>query len=127
MKTIDWPKLIQGILDRLILSQGELAIRCSVSQQTLSTWKTGRSQPGIKGKRQLIKLANDAGIHLGRFTEIATFNDPGEDKLTRMSPPVLEFCRLLQMLPVKQQRQVEEFARFKLAMWKKPFGRSTDG
>jgi transcriptional regulator with XRE-family HTH domain len=67
MQSIDWAKLIMAILDRLVISQGELAKRCRVAQQTVSTWKKGKNPPGVSARRRLMQLAGEAGINLVYF------------------------------------------------------------
>ena len=70
MKNIDWANLVVAIMDRLVISQAELAKRCKVAQQTVSTWKKDTRTPSVFARRQLMKFAGEAGLNLIFFTSV---------------------------------------------------------
>ncbi|MDP7741722.1 MAG: helix-turn-helix transcriptional regulator [Lentisphaeria bacterium] len=134
MKNIDWAKQVVAIMDRLAISQAELAKRCKVAQQTVSTWKKGTRRPNVFARRQLMKSAGDAGLNLIFFTcgavdsarSGAGYDDPGYDGRVAPAvagtmaegaghhPPATEFVTVLQQLPPHIAEQVLAYARFKL-------------
>ncbi len=126
MQSIDWTKLIVAILDRLVISQGELAGRCKVAQQTVSTWKKGKSPPGVSARRKLMQLANEAGLNLTYFTRTPSYMQTDKNNtyehVSELSKDIMEFANLFQMLPAHIQEEIREFARFKLGIYKKSVG-----
>jgi len=122
MKNVDWRQVISEILDRLIITQSELADRLNVAQQTVSTWKNGKRGPNTYSRRQLSKLANEAGVDLVlyRYDEarpprrLALYED-SEESPPRPCSDLRELIRRLQEAPEDVRREVMEFATFK--MW----------
>ena len=120
-KTADWSKVAAAILDRLLLTQAELAARCKVAQQTVSGWKTGVRTPGRYAQRQLVQLAREAGL-----PDLPYANFPAPVmSLAEAAPakPVagkgadaaqkVEWVRLLETLPEAERRELLDYARFK--------------
>ena len=51
-KDVDWKSFVAELLDKLILTQGELAERLGSAQQTVSNWKNGSRKPGRYAMRK---------------------------------------------------------------------------
>jgi len=121
MKNVDWPQLVKAILETLIITQSQMAERCGVSQQTVSTWKRAKRTPNIYSQRQLANLAQEAGINLIFFTEAPSRALPIHETATRDDAgprqELLDFARYLERAPEDIRREVIEFARFK--MWRR--------
>ena len=124
MDSIDWSRLIVALSERLIISQTELAQRCDVAQQTVSSWKTGKNSPGIYARRQLMKLADEAGLSIALFSRSPEYyggveKRNGDAVAQGLSEDVMEFARFFQKLPRNIQDEVRAFAAFKLSQYQK--------
>lgn len=60
MVEINWRDLVARILSSLMISQCELAQRCRVSPQAVSSWKNGVRTPSAFAKRRLLAVAADS-------------------------------------------------------------------
>ncbi|OGV66935.1 MAG: hypothetical protein A3K19_03640 [Lentisphaerae bacterium RIFOXYB12_FULL_65_16] len=136
-ESIDWGGVVNAILDRLLLTQGELAERCGVSQQTVSAWKTGGRSPGRSAQRRLSQLTQDIGeperdrwfptlptpvLAIGETRgEWKTTSSPAEPKDHRGArrggedPTKQELLRLFETLSDAERRDVLDYLRFKTA------------
>ena len=130
MKNIDWANLVVAIMDRLIISQAELAKRCKVAQQTVSTWKKGTRTPSVFARRQLMEFAGEAGLNLIFFSRgVADGAEPGSghdvpehggqvagtmEGGAEYYLQATEFLNILQQLPPHIVEEVLEYARLKL-------------
>lgn len=135
MKNIDWAKLVVAIMDRMIISQAELAKRCKVAQQTVSTWKKGTRTPNVYARRQLMTLSNEAGLNLIFFsrnsdgTAVAAPSPPGELAPLPFAAPAagpqgssaqaLEFVKFIEQLPPHIADEVIDYATFKLELYRR--------
>ncbi len=119
---VDWAGVVNAILDRLLLTQTELAERCKVAQQTVSGWKTGVRTPGRYAQRQLVQLAHEAGlpelpyamfpVRIAGIAEQLSTGKPAAGKGGE-SAQKAEWVRLLETLPESERRELLEYARFK--------------
>lgn len=75
MKNIEWPHLVESILDKLLLSQSELAELCEVSQQTISSWKKGYRTPGLYAKRKLLEIIENSSIEISTSPSKVKLNE----------------------------------------------------
>jgi transcriptional regulator with XRE-family HTH domain len=130
MKNIDWANLVVAIMDRLIISQAELATRCKVAQQTVSTWKKGTRTPSVLARRQLMEFAGAAELNLIFFSRsVADGEESGSgddvpehggrvagtmEEGAEYCPQATEFVTVLQQLPPNIAEEVLEYARLKL-------------
>ena len=130
MKNIDWANLVVAIMDRLIISQAELAKRCKVAQQTVGTWKKGTRTPSVFARRQLMKFSGEAGLNLIFFTRGAAGSaEPGSgqdvpehggrvagtmEEGAEYYQQATEFVTVLQQLPPHIAEEVLDYARLKL-------------
>ena len=126
MRNIDWANLVVAIMDRLIISQAELAKRCKVAQQTVSTWKKGTRTPSVFARRQLMEFAGEAELNLiffSRGAESGSGHDVPEhggrvagmtEDGTGYCPQTTEYVAVLQQLPPHIAEEVLEYARLKL-------------
>lgn len=118
MKDINWPLLVQEILERLLLSQDDLAKRCNVTQQTVSNWKNKIRNPGIYAKQKLVGIINEAGMEINQFKvkdnadkysaiaeEHAKYREKDELKI---------LTELFKKMSPQERREVIEYAYFKL-------------
>jgi transcriptional regulator with XRE-family HTH domain len=78
MKKIDYHLLVRELLEGLFLSQQELAVRCRISQQSVSNWKTRTRNPGIFARKKILELAQKEGIDISKYE-----TDPARDVITR--------------------------------------------
>ena len=121
--TVDWGKVVLAILDRLLLTQAELAARCKVAQQTVSGWKTGARTPGRYAQRQLVQLAREAGLpepnipYPGAAVPILNVAEqlPAKPAASKGADAALktEWLRLLEALPEPERQELLDYARFK--------------
>jgi transcriptional regulator with XRE-family HTH domain len=121
--TVDWGKVVLAILDRLLLTQAELAARCKVAQQTVSGWKTGARTPGRYAQRQLVQLAREAGLsasnipYSGAAAPILNVAEqlPAKTAAGKNADAALktEWLRLLEALPEAERQELLDYARFK--------------
>jgi transcriptional regulator with XRE-family HTH domain len=118
VNNLEWEKLVVAIMDGLIISQADLAARCSVAQQTVSTWKKGTRTPSVHARRQLIALANEAGLSLSYFSRASRFVSygdiaelPVERAIDDQTSPILA---ILRQLPLHDRQDVTTYARYKL-------------
>jgi len=120
MKRVDWSELIGEVLETLVITQRELAAKCGVSERTLSVWKTGRRSPNARSRRQLARVAREAGttpelfawrhaLGLATPDEAAPY-DPAA------TPNVSALADLLAQLPVEVRAEVLAFTRFKMGL-----------
>ncbi|MEI8078704.1 MAG: hypothetical protein WCH61_03625 [bacterium] len=121
--TVDWGKVVLAILDRLLLTQAELAARCKVAQQTVSGWKTGARMPGRYAQRQLVQLAREVELPepnipcpgtaapvLGIAEQSPAKPTTGKSADTAQKA---EWLRLLETLPEAERQELLDYARFK--------------
>jgi transcriptional regulator with XRE-family HTH domain len=119
VKNIDWARLVGAIMDRMIISQAELAKRCKVAQQTVSTWKKGTRTPNVYARRQLMTLSNEAGLNLIFFsrnsdgTAVAAAGPQGS------SAQALEFVKFIEQLPPHMADEIIDYATFKLELYRR--------
>ena len=62
MKNYIWSELVKAVTHELVMTQSQLADECSVTQQTISNWKTGARKPGLYAQSRLLELVEQAGI-----------------------------------------------------------------
>ena len=120
---MDWAGVVLAILDRLLLTQAELAARCKVAQQTVSGWKTGVRTPGRYAQRQLVQLAREAGLPepAGLYPPVApplaniAEQSPAKPATGKGTDAALkgEWLRLLEALPATERQELLDYARFK--------------
>ncbi|MFA6293214.1 MAG: hypothetical protein WC637_15620 [Victivallales bacterium] len=67
VKRIDWNLLVMEMLEGMLLTEKELAKRCKVSQQCVSTWKIRTRKPGPYAKRKLAEIAREVKLDLNRY------------------------------------------------------------
>lgn len=120
-----WTKVTGAILDRLRLTQAELAERCGVAQQSVSGWKTGARTPGRSAQRHLVRLARAAGLSGAAFRPYPVEEAPALGIADQPSAkPVAgddarfaetaEWVRLLEALPEVERREWLEATRLKV-------------
>ena len=122
--TVDWAGVVLAVLDRLLLTQTELAARCKVAQQTVSGWKTGTRTPGRYAQRQLVQLAREAGVsepnipYPGTMAPILGIAEqsPAKPAANKSADAALkaEWLRLLETLPEPERQELLDYARFKV-------------
>ncbi len=66
-KKIDWHKLVYDLMNGLFYNQQTLALKCKVSQQSISNWKNRTRNPSITAKRQILILAQKEKIDLKKY------------------------------------------------------------
>lgn len=121
--TVDWAGVVTAVLDRLLLTQTELAERCKVAQQTVSGWKTGARMPGRYAQRRLVELAREAGLpelalpypnaapaDLGIADQAAAKQEAGKGGDAALKA---EWARVLAALSEAERRELLDYARFK--------------
>lgn len=59
MKNDKWKLVIRELLENLLWSQKDLAVKCGVSAQTVSNWLNNVRNPGVFAKRKLLQLLRD--------------------------------------------------------------------
>lgn len=59
---MNYAELIKQLLDKLIVSQTELAEILNVSFASVNRWATGKFNPTTKSKRKIIELCKKEGI-----------------------------------------------------------------
>ena len=121
--TVDWANVVLAILDRLLLTQAELAARCKVAQQTVSGWKTGARTPGRYAQRQLVQLAREAGLPVPNIPypgTVAPILNVAEQLTAKPATGKgadaalkTEWLRLLEALPEAERREWLEATRLK--------------
>jgi len=126
MEHVNWSELIGELLETLVVTQRELAVRCGVSERTFSVWKTGKRSPNAHSRRKLTRVAREAGVAPELFAwqralELATPDQAGPE-----SPRVSELAELLAQLPLEVRAEVLAFARFKMALWEREEQESPD-
>ncbi|MBN1863833.1 MAG: hypothetical protein JW808_02915 [Victivallales bacterium] len=100
-----WPKVVDFVLEELIISQKELAEYCGVTQQCVSNWKISRRAPGSVARRKLFECLKQNGIRLSLFYD--------EDYPKVNADPGLDELRDIYMsLPYSSRETLLEFARF---------------
>ena len=113
-KDVDWKSFVAELLDKLILTQGELAERLGSAQQTVSNWKNGSRKPGRYAMRKLLPLASEAGLNLKKYgieeyesktSETHKISDKSEAGLSTL-------INLYKKMPTEKKRQVVDFAKF---------------
>ena len=60
----DYARKIREYRERKFISQQELAKMLSVSNVTVCRWETGRYEPDMETKKQLVALFNEIGMKL---------------------------------------------------------------
>lgn len=134
--TVDWAGVVAAVLDRLLLTQTELAERCKVAQQTVSGWKTGARTPGRYAQRRLVELAHEAGVpepNPPYASEVAPAlgsadQSPAKPGTGKGADAALkaEWVRLLEALSEAERRELLDYARFKAGR-KRGAGARTNG
>jgi PAS domain S-box-containing protein len=119
MKNIKWPHLVESILDKLLLSQSELAELCEVSQQTISSWKKGYRTPGLYAKRKLLEIIENSKIDIpiSHSTHIKLQEDeaPYFSSEIRSNEEENDLVKLLGSMSKGSQRELAEIIRRKRA------------
>ena len=59
MKNDKWKLVIRELLENLLWSQKDLAVKCGVSAQTVSNWLNNVRNPGVFAKRKLLQLLRE--------------------------------------------------------------------
>ena len=59
MKNDKWKMVIRELLENLLWSQKDLAVKCGVSAQTVSNWLNDVRNPGVFAKRKLLQLLRE--------------------------------------------------------------------
>jgi len=120
-----WAKATVTIMDRLRLTQTELAERCEVAQQSVSGWKMGTRKPGRSAQRHLVRLARAAGLSGAAFRTYPVEEAPAlgiadqppakpEAGAGAHSAETAEWVRLLEALPEAERREWLEATRLKV-------------
>jgi len=114
MKDVDWKSFVAELLDKLILTQGELAERLGSAQQTVSNWKNGSRKPGRYAIRKLLPLASEAGLNLKKYGIEEYEHKPSEiQKISEGKEAGLStLINLYKKMPADKKRQIVEFAKF---------------
>ena len=102
----NWPALIRKIKDTLFLNQQELAKRCEVSMACVSHWKNMIRKPGIYARRNLLEIAKQGEIDIGKY-EIASTGHAIKKCLEKGNSK--ELCRIF-----KHYRKMSRRSQFKL-------------
>lgn len=130
-KPVDWAGVVGAILERLLLTQSELAERCKVAQQTVSAWKTNDRVPGRYAQRVLVQLAREAGYaKIGTWFPVAPgavrgvaeargeWNTQPSAASQKNAPDAeverKELLRLFDKLSDAERREVLDYVRFKV-------------
>ncbi len=66
----DFKKAIRVLLSEKLISQGELAEKCGLSQQTVSAWLHNLRSPGVSAKRRVLKLIAESQERIEENKEI---------------------------------------------------------
>lgn len=66
MNKIDWKMVIREIMERLFLTQKEVAERCGVSPQSVSNWLNDVRRPGIYAKKKLMEILHSESDRISR-------------------------------------------------------------
>jgi len=104
MDKVNWPNVVNFILDECYYEQKDLAEACNVTQQTVSNWKSKLQQPSPEVEQVLTDILTEAGL------KVDTFIDKPDVKIT--DKELLELITIFSDLSSNKQTSVIEFARF---------------
>ncbi len=78
MKETNWQGVVKHITEQSGITQGALALRCEVSQQTISNIKNNVRGPGIGVRKELRQVLHELGADESQFEEEITsmMSDP---------------------------------------------------
>jgi len=104
MDKVNWPNVVNFILDECYYEQKDLAEACNITQQTVSNWKSKLPHPHPEVEEVLTGILTKAGVNLDAFM------DKAEEEIT--DPELLEFITIFSELSTNKQAAVIEFAKF---------------
>jgi transcriptional regulator with XRE-family HTH domain len=70
----NWLLMVRDTMDAAFMSQAAMSDKLDVSQQSVSNWLNGTRNPGAEIKPELLKLAQDAGLDIGRYESNPDFD-----------------------------------------------------
>lgn len=65
----NWQKVIKFITEKKGITQGEIARRCNVSQQTISNIKTNARGPGLGLRKDISDILKELEVDIDQFEE----------------------------------------------------------
>lgn len=65
----NWQKVIKFITETKGISQGKIARRCQVSQQTISNIKTNKRGPGLELRKDILDILKELNTDINQFEE----------------------------------------------------------
>jgi len=117
-KRIDWAETIVEIQEKMFLSQAEVAEKCGVVQQTVSTWKNRMRSPGYAAKRKLLHLLaeeTNGGRHNMTNMISKSFNNNSEGKSRNGNDTeIREIVHISNSLSSADRQKILDFAKFLL-------------
>ncbi len=126
MKNDKWKMVIRELLENLLWSQKDLAVKCGVSAQTVSNWLNDVRNPGVFAKRKLLqllreeqnKIKNNSSVLAG----ILEKNAP-EEKMTGKKEEVSKLVKMFMELNDHQKKKLLQNVRETSGMSKRGNGR----
>lgn len=67
-RSINWIDLVEAIMEKLVLTQSELASELATTQQSVSNWLIGKTKPRGQSAQKLFALSSIAQINIEYFT-----------------------------------------------------------
>lgn len=67
-RSINWIDLVEAIMEKLVLTQSELASELATTQQSVSNWLIGKTKPRGQSAQKLFALSYIAQISIEYFT-----------------------------------------------------------
>lgn len=118
MKNLNWSSLTDDLLEILSMNQTDLSVKCKVTQQSISNWKTGTRSPGVYARHILRELAEEANLDICDYKakpQKKVKNKAKTDQTPSISEDILTFAQRLATLPNNQRNKVLDMAEFLLS------------
>ena len=100
-----WSSIIQDIQEKLVLTKAKIALKCGVTEQSISNWSNSIRTPTGSPRAKLLELLSEAGFDSDNYVVL----DPQPtNPLDNYPKDVRELVRTLQELPPGKRQDIIE-------------------
>jgi transcriptional regulator with XRE-family HTH domain len=114
MEELDWSRLMDDLLEGMIITQTDLAAKCEVTQQSISNWKNGIRSPAGFAREKIYELLDDASLSKDEY--VLKDGICSKKKLRKVNPKlpgdVLKFAMKLSLSPKRKRTEAIKLAEF---------------
>ena len=101
----EWPRVIEVVQETLVLTKAQIALKCGVTEQSISNWSNMTRTPTGCPKEKLLDLLKETGLETSTFIR---FDTGSSNPLENYPKDVRELVRTLRELPPSKRQDIIE-------------------